>query len=124
MVILLKVKRRKNRKRRKNNMFDIGFWEICLVGLVSLLVIGPEKLPKAARLAGFWVGKTRSVVANVKTEIKQELQAEEMRQILEEQVKMEEMHSLIEESSEVVNEISSSITSSANQTTESTNDTK
>ncbi|TXK98058.1 twin-arginine translocase subunit TatB, partial [Methylococcaceae bacterium CS5] len=49
-------------------MFDIGFWELCLIGLVSLLVIGPEKLPKVARIAGFWLGKTRNMVAVVKEE--------------------------------------------------------
>ncbi len=66
-------------------MFDIGFWELCLIGLVSLLVIGPEKLPKVARIAGFWVGKTRHMVASVKEEIKEELKEEELRQLLKEQ---------------------------------------
>lgn len=66
-------------------MFDIGFWELCLIGLVSLLVIGPEKLPKVARIAGFWAGKTRHMVAQVKDEIKEELKEEELRQILKEQ---------------------------------------
>lgn len=56
-----------------------------MVGLVALLVIGPEKLPKIARLAGFWLGKTRSMIATVKTEIKEELKAEEMRQLFKEQ---------------------------------------
>lgn len=66
-------------------MFDVGFSELCLIGLVSLLVIGPERLPKVARIAGYWLGKTRSMVASVKEEIKLELQAEEMRQIFKEQ---------------------------------------
>lgn len=66
-------------------MFDIGFWELCLIGLVSLLVIGPEKLPKVARVAGFWVGKTRHMVAAVKEEIKEEFKEEELRQLLQEQ---------------------------------------
>lgn len=66
-------------------MFDVGFSELVMVGLIALLVIGPERLPKAARIAGFWVGKARTTIANVKAEIKQELQAEEMRQILLEQ---------------------------------------
>ncbi|WP_428353070.1 Sec-independent protein translocase protein TatB [Methyloprofundus sp.] len=66
-------------------MFDIGFWELCLIGLVSLLVIGPEKLPKVARITGFWVGKTRHMVASVKEEIKEELKEEELRQLLNEQ---------------------------------------
>ena len=66
-------------------MFDVGFWELCLVGLVSLLVIGPERLPKAARLAGFWVSKTRNMVAAVQAEIRQELNEEEIRQALQQQ---------------------------------------
>lgn len=66
-------------------MFDVGFWELCLIALVSLLVIGPEKLPKVARIAGFWVGKTRHMVASVKEEIKDELKEEELRQLLKEQ---------------------------------------
>jgi sec-independent protein translocase protein TatB len=71
-------------------MFDVGFSELCLIGLVSLLVIGPERLPKAARLAGFWLGKTRSMVASVKEEIKLELQAEEMHQIFKEQASLQD----------------------------------
>ncbi len=71
-------------------MFDVGFSELCLIGLVSLLVIGPERLPKVARLAGFWLGKTRSMVASVKEEIKLELHAEEMRQIFKEQSELED----------------------------------
>lgn len=56
-----------------------------MIGLVSLLVIGPEKLPKVARIAGFWVGKTRHMVASVKEEIKEEFKEEELRQLLKEQ---------------------------------------
>lgn len=66
-------------------MFDVGFSELCMVGLVSLLVIGPEKLPQVARVAGFWLGKMRRMVANVQAEIKEELHTEEMRRILQEQ---------------------------------------
>lgn len=90
-------------------MFDVGFWELCLVGLVSLLVIGPEKLPKAARVAGFWVGKTRNMVASVKAEIKEELHAEEMRQIFKEQAEIEQVQEMLEEGSEAINEVTSSI---------------
>ncbi len=81
-------------------MFDIGFWELCLVGLVSLLVIGPDQLPKVARLSGFWLGKTRRMVDSVKTEIKQELQEEEMRQILKQQADLEEYHRLLQDGKE------------------------
>ena len=97
-------------------MFDIGFWEICLVALVSLIVIGPEKLPKAARVAGFWVGKSRNMVASVKAEIKEELQAEEMRQILKQQLGVEEVQKMLDEGTDTVNDITSSIKNLPKQT--------
>jgi len=92
-------------------MFDVGFWELCLIGLVSLLVIGPEKLPAAARVAGFWLGKTRNMVASVKAEIKEELQAEEMRQIFKEHSGIEDVQSLIDEGAENVDKMTTSIKS-------------
>jgi sec-independent protein translocase protein TatB len=86
-------------------MFDIGFSELVMIGLVSLLVIGPERLPKVARIAGFWIGKSRAMMASVKAEIKQELQEEEIRQILKEQIKLEEFHAAINETSDITNSI-------------------
>ncbi|WP_432743219.1 Sec-independent protein translocase protein TatB [Methylobacter sp. G7] len=83
-------------------MFDVGFSELCLIGLVSLLVIGPERLPKVARLAGFWLGKTRTMVAAVKEEIKLELQAEEMRQIFKEQSGLEDVQQMLDETSDTL----------------------
>ncbi|MGB4498965.1 MAG: Sec-independent protein translocase protein TatB [Methylococcaceae bacterium] len=70
-------------------MFDVGFSELVMVGLVSLLVIGPERLPKVARMAGFWIGKIQQMIANVKVEIKQEFHAEEIRQLLKENEAMD-----------------------------------
>ncbi len=96
-------------------MFDIGFWELCLVGLVSLLVIGPEKLPKAARIAGFWVGKTRNMVASVKAEIKQELQAEELRQIMQQQAELEEFHQAVADGEKELQEIGTTLNESLNE---------
>jgi sec-independent protein translocase protein TatB len=90
-------------------MFDIGFSELIMIGLVSLLVIGPERLPKVARLAGFWIGKTRSMVASVKAEIKQELQAEELRQIFKEQANLEEFHAALNETTDAANSIKDSL---------------
>jgi sec-independent protein translocase protein TatB len=86
-------------------MFEIGFSELVLVGLVALLVIGPERLPKVARLAGFWLGKARTMMASVKAEIRQELHAEEIRQVLQDQSGLKEFE-------QVLNETSNSIKSS------------
>ena len=86
-------------------MFDVGFWELGLIGLISLLVIGPEKLPKVARLSGFWLGKTKSMVANVKAEISEELKAEELRQLMQQHITDED--NLTTQAREVMDEISS-----------------
>ena len=46
-------------------MFDVGFWEILLILVLALVIIGPERLPSAARKAGFFVGKARRFVEGV-----------------------------------------------------------
>jgi sec-independent protein translocase protein TatB len=91
-------------------MFDIGFSELIMIGLVSLLVIGPERLPKVARIAGFWIGKSRSMVAAVKAEIKQELHEEEIRQLLEKQLEIQELDAAINETADAANSMKASLT--------------
>ncbi|WP_019023608.1 MULTISPECIES: Sec-independent protein translocase protein TatB [unclassified Thioalkalivibrio] len=66
-------------------MFDIGFWEIIIIVLVALLVVGPERLPGLAREIGRWVGKTRRFVHSVRSDFEQELQTEELRKMLQSQ---------------------------------------
>lgn len=83
-------------------MFDVGFWELCLIGVISLIVIGPERLPKIARLTGFWIGKTRNIVASVKQEISEELRAEELRQTLQERVDVEELKQLVDDTNQTI----------------------
>jgi sec-independent protein translocase protein TatB len=90
-------------------MFEVGFWELVMVGLVALLVIGPERLPKAARIAGFWIGKTRSMITVVKAEIAEELHAEELRQTLKERADLEEVKQLMDEASANLKDLKSSL---------------
>ncbi len=66
-------------------MFEIGFWELVMVGVVALLVVGPERLPSLARTAGLWVGKARRMIADVKAEVDRELQLEELKQSFRQQ---------------------------------------
>ncbi len=63
-------------------MFDIGLSEILIVAIVALVVLGPERLPKAARLAGFWVRKARAQWYTVKAELESEMQDEELKESL------------------------------------------
>ena len=54
-------------------MFDVGFWEMAFIGVIALVVIGPERLPKFAKTAGFWIGKGRRMINDVKSDIKKEM---------------------------------------------------
>lgn len=78
-------------------MFDIGFWELVLIAVVALVVIGPERLPKVARIAGLWVGRARRTLASVKEEIDRELKAEELKEILKKQAQSNPLESILEE---------------------------
>lgn len=61
-------------------MFDIGFSEMLLCAVIALLVLGPERLPGAARAAGRWVGKARRLVQQMSQEFDRQMQAEELRE--------------------------------------------
>ena len=86
-------------------MFDFGFWEMLMVVLVALVVVGPERLPGLARTVGFWVGKAKRMITEVKAEIHEELAAEELKKALDEQDLMEDVYEMIEETKKVGEDI-------------------
>lgn len=63
-------------------MFDVGFPELIVIAVVALVVLGPERLPKAARFAGLWVRRARNQWDSVKSELERELAAEELKRNL------------------------------------------
>jgi sec-independent protein translocase protein TatB len=63
-------------------MFGISFGELLLVGLVALLVLGPERLPGAARTAGLWIGRLKRSFNAIKQEVEREIGADEIRRQL------------------------------------------
>lgn len=67
-------------------MFDIGFSELLLFGVIALIVLGPEKLPQAARTAGQWYAKIRRTVSTLQSEIEAELDLAETRQQMKEEL--------------------------------------
>ncbi len=76
-------------------MFDVGFWELSLIALVALLVIGPERLPKVARTTGLWIGRGRRMLGSVKADIEREIKAEELKEILNKQAKSNPLEEII-----------------------------
>ena len=62
-------------------MFDIGFSELLVIGIVALIVIGPERLPRVARTIGHLMGRMQRYVADVKADIDREIELEELRKM-------------------------------------------
>lgn len=60
-------------------MFDIGFSEMVLIGLIALMVLGPERLPKAARMVGAFLRKARLSWDNLRSEVEREIDADRFR---------------------------------------------
>ncbi len=79
-------------------MFDVGFFELILIAMVALLVVGPERLPKIARVAGLWIGRARRTLSSVKQEIDRELRAGELKEILDQQARSNPLETILEDS--------------------------
>lgn len=62
-------------------MFDISFAELALVFIIALVVLGPERLPKAARSVGHWVGRARAAFTHLKNELDREVVNQEMQEM-------------------------------------------
>ena len=62
-------------------MFDIGFSELMVIGIVALVVIGPERLPKVARTLGHLLGRAQRYVSDVKADINREIQLDELKKL-------------------------------------------
>ncbi|MCM5571823.1 Sec-independent protein translocase protein TatB [Burkholderiaceae bacterium FT117] len=65
-------------------MFDFGFTELFVIGLVALVVLGPERLPRVARQAGQWMGKLQRYVSDVKSDINRQMELDELRNLQKE----------------------------------------
>jgi len=90
-------------------MFGISFSELLLVGLVALLVLGPERLPGAARTAGLWVGRLKRSFNAIKAEVEREIGADEIRR----QLHNEHILSLEQEAKKILSPLTQAINPSA-----------
>ena len=86
-------------------MFDIGFWEISLILILALVVLGPERLPGAAKKVGYWVGKARRYIEGVKDQVESEFDATELKRLLHNQeVQIKELQNKITDTGSSIEE--------------------
>ena len=84
-------------------MFDVGFSEMLMVGLIALLVFGPERLPRVAKEAALWIRKLRSMANSVKQEIDRELQLQDLKESMDQRKREMEKILLADNSSKMLN---------------------
>ena len=84
-------------------MFDIGFWELVVIGVVTLLVVGPDEFPTVVRKIGGWIGDVRRFVAAVKSDFDREInKAEEIKQRIAKEAEIAELHKVIDETKSTI----------------------
>jgi sec-independent protein translocase protein TatB len=104
-------------------MFDIGFTELILIGVVALVVVGPQRLPVATRTIGALLGRAQRYVNDVKSDIQRQMDLEELRKV-QQQVKTmgEEIQSTVQGVEKEVSGVASSMTDSVNSAWEGVED--
>lgn len=98
-------------------MFDVGFTELLLIGVVALVVLGPERLPKAARTAGLWLGRGRRMIATVRADIEREIKADELREILAKQAQNNPLEEILSETRQTLDEVRANTSLAVNSET-------
>ncbi len=80
-------------------MFDVGFSELLVIGLVALIVIGPKRLPEVARAAGRWAGRLQRFVTNVKQDFDRELRQAELSELRQLKQELDDTRRVMEDTS-------------------------
>lgn len=89
-------------------MLNIGMTELLCFSIIALLILGPEKLPEAARFAAKWYGKAKRLISNVQNDIDRELRLSELREQM--QSEMQRIHELEEKMRAQMNELNQNMT--------------
>lgn len=86
-------------------MFDVGFWEFALIGVITLIVVGPERMPAIARKAGQYVGKAKRFIAKIQEDIGDEIESDKLKEHLNLEDKDSNIVEIFEETKKSLDEI-------------------
>ena len=104
-------------------MPSFGGWEILVVVLAALIILGPSKLPEIARTLALWMGRIRRVFNNFKLELEREVGMDEIRQQLHNEQIMAEMKSLETETRSILTEADNAVQATSSKQSDTNNDT-
>lgn len=104
-------------------MFDLSFWEIAVIAVVAVIVVGPERLPSLAYKAGQWVTKVRRFVSNAKAEMESEFNTADLRKLLNAQEEeMQRLRRLLEDTRHEVEQEGKRLTEALQHTADTSAD--
>jgi len=90
-------------------MFDVGFWEFALIGVIALIIVGPERMPGIARAAGRYVGKAKSFIAKIQDDVSDELEVEKFKEQLSSMDKDSNIIEIFDETKDTINDIKNNV---------------
>ncbi|OYY74151.1 MAG: twin arginine-targeting protein translocase TatB [Gammaproteobacteria bacterium 28-57-27] len=104
-------------------MFDLSFWEILVIGIIAVIVVGPERLPGMAYTAGKWITKVKRFVANARAEVESEFNTTELRKLMSAQEEeMQKLRKLVEDTRHDVEQSTQILTQSVDEATQAVRD--
>jgi sec-independent protein translocase protein TatB len=90
-------------------MFDVGFWEFALIGIITLIIVGPERMPSIARKAGQYVGKVKRFIAKIQDDVSEELDVDQFKRQLSDMDKEANIVEIIDDAKDSINTIKNDV---------------
>jgi sec-independent protein translocase protein TatB len=104
-------------------MFDIGFFELLLIGIITLIIVGPERLPAIARKVGSFVAKANQFIGRIKDDIDNEIKIDNLKEEFSLPKEMPTVNNIIQESKQAINDINTEINTQPSNKTQDKNKT-
>ena len=90
-------------------MFDVGFWEFALIGVIALIIVGPERMPGIARTAGKYAGKVKRFIAKIQDDVSEELEVDKLKEQLNAMDKDANIVEIFDETKQTISDIKTDV---------------
>ncbi len=90
-------------------MFDVGFWEFALIGVIALIIVGPERMPGIARTAGKYAGKAKRFIAKIQDDVGEELEVDKLKDQLNAMDKDANIVEIFDETKQAISDIKTDV---------------